>query len=550
MRRCERTSLRGYGISLIVTALAGCGGQFDAGDNSQTRENLETGTEGNGPISNQLYHQGVIGLDFNPAFLKVDDYVEGKALTIGSFFNAWPNPLYDRNDPSTGFPVLLVERDLVARIGNLGSKAPGDITANDVEVLTDQFLPLGQGKPGDGNTLFAANTIWPNDVEKVEDDVFTFEAVVVPQGFHSALKAGRLSLIDLTNQTPQGHYPEYVVHQSGTDSQSNPDRFYHRAVFVDMNLDGRKDLVTVRSGFRVGTSSAPPSGELVWFAQPENYDGSQAWTEYSIYQMPFPGSGPDLILDMADLNADGIEEIVATHFFTGDPGVGGSTPVHGKIVIYGVPEGFSSWVGVGYGSGQVPPLRKVVSQDQGYPFHVEFVDLNRDGWMDILATNHQPSADFSPVPGRTYALEQPASGDLFTDDWAVHVLLNHILPNPNVPPFRPPGRMAPGGAAAFATHVHSKNNKPWIVVSGDEASKVWILKPKNQSPYSWEYDASIIFDINQAYGEDTTQTPTEQGITISTLGRIAVGYDDKGWAEIYIPVFEAKDIHLFSFKRP
>ena len=42
--------------------------------------------------------------------------------------------------------------------------------------------------------------------------------------------------------------------------------------------------------------------------------------------------------------------------------------------------------------------------------------------------------------------------------------------------------------------------KPWIVVSGDEASKVWLLTPKSPSKTNWEYLSAVVFDINDTYG--------------------------------------------------
>ena len=300
---------------------------------------------------------GVISLDFQPAFTRIDHYdlenqklpvILSPSLTITSFYNAWPNPEF----PESGPRVFFFERDLVARIPNLGSKPVNAISSKDVEVLTDQHLPLG-----DGSTMFPANTIWPNETKHVGKEVFGFEALIVSQGFHIALKAGRLTILNLSEPDLAGHYPEYVVHQSGT-SMENPDKFYHAVALVDMNKDGRKDIVTVRSGFRVGANFAPPSGDLVWFEHPDNYDGSQTWVEHPIYQMPFPGTGPDIRLRAADFNGDGVDELIATHFFTNEGGVGGSLPPNGKFVIYGVPEGFDSWQGVGYGPGQVPPQRE------------------------------------------------------------------------------------------------------------------------------------------------------------------------------------------------
>ena len=492
--------------------------------------------------------EGVISLDFQPAFLHVDEYeiedqlfpvVLNPSLTISSFFNAYPN----RDFPNSGLPFTYLERDLVARLPNLGFKKPGQINSSDIEILTDQHLPLGGG---DG-TFLAANTIWPNDTRRVPRDVFNFEALVIPQGFHTALKPGRLSIVDLTNRDFSGNYPEYVVHQSGTSAE-NPAKFYHHVEFVDMNGDGRKDMLTSRSGFRVGGNFTPPSGDLVWFEQPENYDGTQSWTEHRIYQMPFPGTGPDIDFKAADLNGDGIVEIVAPHVFTGTPGPNGEPPENGKIEIYGVPDGFTSWSGVGFEPGNRPPKIHTVVDDQGLPFSVYITDLNRDGKKDILATNHQAVESFSATPGRVLAIEQPADSKLFESKWQTHVLLDGIRPYPNVPGRRPPGRLAPGTAEAFYPSAFARNRKPWILVSGDEAGKVWVLKPNSQRRSNWQYDSAIVFDINDTFGEGTSQTPNDKGVTISTIGKTAVRYNywRGGAAELYIPVFEASEIHVLS----
>ena len=91
--------------------------------------------------------------------------------------------------------------------------------------------------------------------------------------------------------------------------------------------------------------------------------------------------------------------------------------------------------------------------------------------------------------------------------------------------------------------------KPWLIASGDEAGKVWMLKPKNQNKNDYGYDSAVIFDINQTYGPATTQTPTDKGITVSTIGMVAVRNQKSGYqkAEIYIPVFEAKEIRVLTF---
>lgn len=184
--------------------------------------------------------------------------------------------------------------------------------------------------------------------------------------------------------------------------------------------------------------------------------------------------------------------------------------------------------------------------------------MNLDGRADVLASNHQPDnctpATSSAVPGRVYALEAPESGDIFGDPWTTRILLDDIRPNPSVPPVSPPGRLAPGRAQVFwPVRFMEGRTKPWIVVGGDEASRVWVLRPTAHGSGSWDYTSSVIFDINDFYGPTASQTPLDEpfGATISTIGGIAWRYDRRGaagFAEIYIPVFEGQDIHVMSLR--
>ena len=182
-------------------------------------------------------------------------------------------------------------------------------------------------------------------------------------------------------------------------------------------------------------------------------------------------------------------------------------------------------------------------------------------------------------------LEQPSgedSEDYFSGNWTTHVLLDDIRPNPSLAGASN-SRLGPGAASAiypFRGNQRGKRKKrnlrPWIIVGGDEASKVWLLrptskkgsskgyskgkwnsaskrdlkrrfkgvrgkpqrkprrKPHNRRPWKgakkgkgsskndWEYDAQVIFDINEFYGPNTTQTPLTDpfGVTISTIGKV------------------------------
>jgi len=469
-----------------------------------------------------LTNLGTINLDFNPAFLSFDEFDSGgEALVATSFFNV----KFDVSGAGPPSPIPL-SPDLVARIfiDEDASFDPDDVSS--VKVLTGQGPPTGPPK-----------TVWPNEALVAPDGVFPFEALVVAQGFLSAPFPGRLTAINVTGGE------EYIIDQSV--GLGNLSRAYHNSLFYDMDGDGLLDIISVRTGERVFPQPKPPTaGELVWFKNPglDNIQQNIGWEENILVD----GLGPDIDVKAYDLDGDGVPEFIATHFFTGD-----------KITIYGVGEFGKDWSSVV--SGDVDIRSVDVSTDQGKPFGIEIVDLDGNGRVDILATNHQTDNCAFPadIPGRVYAIIPPIDNDALYDasQWTTRILLDDIYPQPSLPGARS-SRLAPGKAVTFypSKQAELENGRPWIVVGGDEAGKVWILRPsKYWGQSQWSYSIHIIFDINDFYGSETTQTYLSDKplITISTIGSIATRYDrkgDDGMTEIYIPVFEAQDIHVFSFR--
>jgi hypothetical protein len=473
-------------------------------------------------------HLGTIHLDFNPAYLRLQDFADGAGLSlyVTSFFNAaihpWPFFLFNQ---LFGPRATYFERDLVARIANIVSVV--ETSAYDtatVEELTD-IHPL--------HGLFGPieKTRWPNDAIKVPDGVFPFPALLIPQGFLAEPRVGRITAINMDDPNRK----EYLVSQSNAVFP----RFYHGVVFHDVNGDGLKDIITVRSNFNPLLFHFIPMGELVWFKNP----GRNAilhgflWQENVIYG-GFPVGGPDIVIKAIDLDGDNVPELVTTAFFDK------------QILLFGAPCNDSgvlcTWKGVRKVSN--PPRVKAISANQGRPFDIELVDLNKDGRVDILATNHQYGLDCNSnevVAGRVYALEQPESGKIFDDEWTIHILMDGIRPNVT-PKGKRNCRMAPGHAGAIlAPNSGSNDDMPWIVVGGDEASKVWLLQPVRD----WMYESTVVFDINEFYCADSTQTVLTDpaGITVSTVGKPETfQYESSGHLQLFIPVFEARDIQVYN----
>ncbi|MDJ0927974.1 MAG: VCBS repeat-containing protein [Gammaproteobacteria bacterium] len=484
----------------------------------------------------EIYRKGVLEAPFNVAFLHVQKFNQPdggtrEGLLISSFFNV-------EKDPAGRRVIQFTQRDLVARIPNLDAIDYEDFDGRrDIEVITDL-----DGVP---------RQVWPNETSRVPDGVVPFEAVVSPQGFLSTPRAGRISLINLSDP----ERAEYIVHQSTLipprcqpGSTDNQPWFYHDARFIDMDGDGLRDLVTVRTSFLAGRGAfCPPSGQLVWFRNPgDALDRDTAWEEHMLVDVaPEPG-GPEVNMNAHDFDGDGVPEIVASHFFKYD-----------AITIYGAPAG-KRWSDVDPVNG--PFVRqKDIMRGQGDPFAVEIVDMNLDGRVDVLTSNHQGDQCFevtkTEIPGRAIAIEQPADGRIFSSDWTVHVIKDNIRAAPTFPePERGPGRLAPNRAVAFWPQRSMRGRtKPWVILGGDEAAKVWVLQPESESEDDWRYRSAVVFDINDYFGPNTTQTLQDdpQGVSISTIGGLAWRYDrpgPDGMAEFYLPVFEARQIQVLSFR--
>lgn len=481
-----------------------------------------------------IYPKAVLNLPFNPAFLHVQRFRAGGGYEDGLLMSSF----YNVRKTSDGTQVdSFFERDLIAVIRGLDGIGGDGFRIDDaLEIVSDV----------DG----VSRQVWPNETSLVPEGVLEFEAVISPQGFQVAPKPGRLSLINLDDP----RRTEYIIDQSSfvpprceLGSDDNQPWFYHDVRFHDMDDDGLKDIISARSSFRIAGGMCPPAGQLVWFKHPgAALEPDTEWAETVLVDTsPAPG-GPEVNMTLADIDGDGVPEIVATHFFK-----------HDGITIYGPPAG-KRWADVA-AVGGVAVRRQDIMTNQGRPFAVEVIDLNGDGKLDVLTSNHQGDGCFEvtsdEIPGRVIAIEQPADGGIFDAPWRVRVLKDDIRPNPTFPaPARGPGRLAPNRALAFwPQRSLEAEQRPWVLVGGDEASKVWVLRPQSQDEDDWAYDSAVVFDINVHYGPTASQTLLQdpKGVSISTIGGLSWRYDETGplgYAEIYFPVFEARDIHVLSFR--
>jgi hypothetical protein len=164
---------------------------------------------------------GVIELPFNPAFLAAGetDSEDADSLFVMSFFNVAISQM-------PGPPFVILERDLVARITNLVDEIEEEdfmFSVPPVEELTD-LLP---GQP---------QTVWPNEAIPAPRGVFSFEAILIAQGFLSAAFPGRLTAINLNDPARTEYIISESTQQPGGFNPTDPldpentPRFYQRCL--------------------------------------------------------------------------------------------------------------------------------------------------------------------------------------------------------------------------------------------------------------------------------------------------------------------------------
>jgi len=414
--------------------------------------------------------------------------------------------------------------------------------------LREYKIPLGAS---DNEKCYSKGKIdWPNLTESVPTQVAGPNILSVAAGFLTPFRDnGNIYLFNAQERTKlvkgKCRSNEINHHISLMDIKGKTNKsqkiWFHKVVWKDMNNDGLLDAITayaiseskivgVHPDYEaltdlprpiLGGSSLKGKGYLVWLEQPKSsswknplIDGKGEtvfWKEHII------SKGPDVNFVMSDIDGDGEEEFLASEFF-GDDGEGSLSQV--------------------YKGGDGDYHRRVVDNSIGHGFDLSLTDLNNDGNKDILLTNHQgPINEKSKnkFQGRVYGFEIPK--DIVVGEFKRHILLDDITVNKNE--LMQNTEMAPGKAISFYPDLQNKLGKPNILVAGDGASEVYILRPMSDAPANWQYE---VVNLYQRYGFEPKKIESVVGYPIVD------DINNDGFLDILIPWYEADYIDIWTIK--
>ncbi|KAA0195808.1 hypothetical protein HAZT_HAZT000173 [Hyalella azteca] len=172
---------------------------------------------------------------------------------------------------------------------------------------------------------------------------------------------------------------------------------------------------------------------------------------------------------------------------------------------------------------------RVINPTAGQTFDVLIDDFNRDGTLEIMSTEYKTDVGLGQVTVYFF----PA--DFRTDDFASVVVADNFIPNPIVG-----GQsMSPGTpktyypSAAYANELETDGlpHKPWILLSGDDDGRMYILYPDTEVRDDWTYRKNILVD--------TLDT---------TVGKMAHGdIDNDGYEEIIVAGYSAGQLYVYTY---
>ena len=397
------------------------------------------------------------------------------------------------------------------KLGEVKLANPAFISFIKGDLFVTQFAETGAGnvvKLPDVGKLFGADSssaaiaaakfsavgsgyTWPNMIELIPEGVFSqdekevlcattssasCDLYVVPDGFLTPFhKTGGIYI-----QPSSAPATKFAV------AKQENDWFYHQAHFVDVDLDGLVDVVAARTHVNaIGASK----GELVWFKHPDNVKEEWPMTKLT--------DGPDVITLLKADVASSTLLVFSAEFFSS------------KLAV-------TSFL---LTKGKAPQVQCTAVIDNIKAEDVQFIDLNNDGAVELVANSHEGGAGGSIV---SYVMPPAGtSSDKYCSySWAAGKTI--------VGAGFKVEKMGLNQAAPGFFYPVAAGGKTYLVVAGDGSEAVHLVAPTETSNV---YSTSKVIPIG------------------GTVGTVAVAdIDEDGVFDLVVPDYDHGVLSFYAMK--
>jgi hypothetical protein len=360
---------------------------------------------------------------------------------------------------------------------------------DDSVVVLHNPVDVFEGRAAPDLELISADSQFPNDVLPTPPQWDEFlpgsdsrtNAVIISSGRFPLEanenwafgQAGEVYIVDGDSRITVSGEPNTVI--------GGNKWYYTDFKLVDMNNDGRVDVLFARN------VEAPPPypgfdffwNQLGWFEQPEDPEVARAgkWPVNILVNEEFTeeqvNNGPGASFDVADIDGDGILEVVYANFW-------------GEAVSILHSE---SWeVGP---DGSKPVVEQMdLDNTLDFIYAVSFGDVNNDGQLDIVVTNHclLPFFGFGPPTLAVFEVAMSSTTE-FAPVFTRHIIDQDFRRRTSTFAFSVgiAGLIDANIAGPANSTAVSSDLKPMLALTTDGGGDYYLYKPNSQDPSDWSY---------------------------------------------------------------